>query len=261
MPNTFALIEKWATVISKTLNILASGIFWLGICVGGLLLIGVWLLFMRRQYRTSKITLNIPFGLGNIVYDASDQDRVLAWKMYIQLKTRKAALPFDEDHDIISNVYDSLHEVFSVTRNLLSECCPHYQETQKSISDFILRVLNDGIRPHLTWWHPIFRSWWERALNSQGNLEKTPQEIQRDFPQYRDLIADLKRMNDELTKYAEELMVVVQAKPGRAKAIMKPSHIAAEPPAEVPSADAPIPSSVHKLPGNQLNRSNLKEDA
>ncbi|PJA26333.1 MAG: hypothetical protein CO189_11290 [candidate division Zixibacteria bacterium CG_4_9_14_3_um_filter_46_8] len=229
MPNTFALIENLSIVINTALKVVSLGAFWLGMCIGATLPICVWFI-VNKRYKKSKITLNIPFGLGNIVYDASDQDRVLAWKMYVQLKTRKAALLFDETHDIISQVYDSLHEIFPLTRDILSECCPHYLETQKSISDFVLRVLNDGIRPHLTQWHPLFRTWWERALISAENLEKAPQDLQREFPQYQDLVADLKKMNNELIKYAEDLVDIVQTKPGLVKAKIRAVQIVPEQP-------------------------------
>ncbi|MCP4581531.1 MAG: hypothetical protein GY839_07910 [candidate division Zixibacteria bacterium] len=230
MSNTAILVERISEAINFILETVQSGFFWLGTAFAALLFIMVWFIWLNKRYKTSKITINIPFGLGNIDYDATDQDRILAWKMYIQLKTRKAALPFDENHDLVYNVYDSLHEIFPMTRNLLSEYSPHYKDVRGGISDFVLRVLNDGIRPHLTKWHSVFRKWWEEALTAPVNIQKKPQELQREFPEYDSLISELKRMNDELTKYAEILMDIVKTSPRRQKARGIKEKIAPEQP-------------------------------
>lgn len=217
-----------------------SGRFWAGICLGAASLGVVCWYVRKRHYRATQVTIHMPFGLGNITYEATDQDRILAWKMYVQLKTRKAALPFNDEHDLIANVCDSLHEIFPVTRDLLSEACPRGGVAQKSVTDFVLRVLNDGIRPHLTKWHPAFRTWWDKAVEAPDNNGKSPQEIQRQFPLYDDLVADLRRMNDELGKYAEELLAMVHATPKgltlwsvRPKTqALRPDHIAVSVPIE-----------------------------
>jgi len=75
----------------------------------------------------------------------------------------------------------------------------------------LLRVLNDGIRPYLTRWHASYRVWWDNANELPENKEKSPQEIQRTFQNYMDLTLELKNMNDELIKYAEELLAIVYA--------------------------------------------------
>jgi hypothetical protein len=204
-PDGLAAAFRWLT------DTLSSNKFWLGIPVGALLLAGIWILVLRRRLRTTQVEISLPFGLGSITYEATDRDQVLAWKMYVQLKTRKAALPFDEEHDLIVNVFDSLHEVFPVTRELLSEVKPHHDDAQRSIADFVLRVLNDGIRPHLTRWHATYRAWWDAAVQAPENASKSLQEIQRAFPHYEELTTDLRRTNDGLAKYAEELLGVVYA--------------------------------------------------
>ena len=231
------------------MDALSSGKFWLGIPVGAILLTGIWTLVLRRRLRTTQVEISLPFGLGSITYEATDRDQVLAWKMYVQLKTRKAALPFDEEHDVIVNVFDSLREVFPVTRELLSEVNPHHCEAQRSIADFVLRVLNDGIRPHLTRWHATYRMWWDAAVEAPENKNKSLQEIQRAFPQYQELTTDLKRMNDELAKYAAELLAVVHANRPRGKPVKK-ADVTPEQPAQqavpVSSGSAALPSQAVK---------------
>ena len=232
VPETLILLDKISKFVNEMIAVVSSGIFWIGIMTGAIILIGVWMVYIQRRFSTSQISLSLPFGLGNVVYETTDKDRVLAWKMFVQLKTRKAALPFDESNDLVANVYDSLHGLFSITRELLSEACPRNGDRQRTISDYVLRVVNDGIRPHLTQWHPVFRSWWENAIDRPENRDRRPQELQRDFPEYDDLLADLKQMNTELARYADELLAIVVAAPDRAKRSTKPLQIKPEQPAE-----------------------------
>lgn len=191
--------------------------FWSGAAICGMLLL-IWLnRHSRRMHRVTKVHLNLPFGLGNIEYDTTEYDRKIAWQIYIQLKTRKAALFFDEDHDLISEVYDSLHELFPLTRDLLTNMPLHEAARTDGVVGLMLRVLNDGLRPHLTKYQASFRWWWRAALSEAGNRDKTPQAIQRLYPDYPALIQDLKQMNVELSKYAADLLTMVQA-PKRKKA-------------------------------------------
>ena len=259
MVNTYTIIEEISAAIVTVFEVIGSGILWLGMFIGVILSIACWYFFLRRQYRTAQITLSLPFGLGNVVYEASDQDRVLAWKMYVQLKTRKAALLFDEEFDIISNVHDSLHDIFAVTRDLLSEIRPYHGETQKNIADFVLRVLNDGIRPHLTQWHAAFRGWWDNANTVTENSRKSPGDLQKEFPQHKELVSDLKRMNDELAKYAEELLEVVHAIPGKTKDHMKAMRIEPEQPKVGCGPLKSESTSVSKKVG-QLHTDSLEEN-
>lgn len=213
-----------ATLVAKLeyiREILSTSEFWIGAAAGAILLAGIWACVLRRRLRATQVALNLPFGLGNITYEATDYDRVIAWKMYLQLKTRKAALPFDEKNDVIIEVFDSLHEIFPITRVILSELKPHKGEAQKSIADFILRVLNDGVRPLLTRWHAKYQMWWSEATNAPEHKGKFPQEVQCLFPQYTELTTDLRRMNDELAKYAEELLTIVHTSPTRRRNVKK----------------------------------------
>ena len=191
---------------------------WVGIASGIVLPIGGFLLVrgsLGRGTETTR-TVNIPFGLGNMTYDLSKKERILSWHLFVQLRTRKAALPFDEDHDVITEVYDSLYELFPITRDLVMNLPLKEIEKQESVADLMLRVLNDGLRPHLTTWQAEFRRWWVQMLGVPANNLKRPQDLQKGFPQYGALVDDLKRMNVELNKFAEDLLVIAQARPAEA---------------------------------------------
>lgn len=210
------------------------GEFWVGILFALLLLAIAHRLLALRRYRVSQVSLNLPFGLGNVVYEATDEDRKLAWKLYVQLRTRKAALLFDEKNDVVVDVYDSLHELFPITRELLTDI--HLSEAAKrnGVADLVLRVLNDGLRPHLTKWNASFRRWWDDAIVLATNRGKTPQDIQRQHPNYKQLVDELKAMNIEINKYAEDLLTIVQAPKGAAKVLAARTRVTAEKPSSSP---------------------------
>lgn len=190
---------------------LTSGKFWAGFLPPLFVLIVVW--WRLRRNPSHSVTISIPFGLGSWSYDTSPVDRIVAWKMHVQLMTRKAALPFDPEHDLVCDVYDSLFELFRETRDLLLGLPPREFERPSGVATLILKVQNDGIRPHLTRWQADFRKWWERAGHLEINQERSPQQVQREYPGYDTLVADLQRTNTELQKYADELLRI--AKPDR----------------------------------------------
>jgi len=169
-------------------------------------------IYRRRRYPYYSVSIGLPFNLGSRTYDTTPRDRIVAWKLYVQLATRKAALPFDEKHDLISDVYDSLFALFGVTRDLLLELPPHEFEREEGVAPLLLRVINDGLRPHLTQWQSAFRAWWEEALKADGNGGKSPQEVQRQYPLYQELVSDLKRTNTELSKLADDLLTIARAR-------------------------------------------------
>lgn len=65
------------------------------------------------------------------------------------------------------------------------------------------KVLNSGVRPHLTKWQAKYRKWYEE---NKGNKEgMTPQEIQKLYPLYRELEKDLIKTNQQIIEY-EKIM-------------------------------------------------------
>lgn len=198
-----AAIHALSEACAWALQVICSANFWVGVAtVAGTLAIALWL----RRSRCSSISIGLPFNLGSATFELSAQDRVLAWRMYVQLKTRKAALPFEEEHDLVCDVYSSLYELFPIARDLLSEMPLPEIERPRGASDLIIRVLNDAVRPHLTRWQAAFRHWWEDQVKADSNKGRRPQEIQTGFPRYNELVNDLKRTNIALAKLAEDLL-------------------------------------------------------
>lgn len=130
-------------------------------------------------------------------------DRQIAYKIWVELSTRKIGLPIDLDHDVIVEVYDSWHTFFQVTRELIKDVpvSKFRRHDTEQIVRISIGVLNDGLRPHLTTWQARFRRWYDYELNAESAVGLAPQEIQRAFGKYTELSEDLIRVNGRLMAY------------------------------------------------------------
>jgi len=159
----------------------------------------------RRLPSWSVVEAQVQLGgIGTVKIRPSYDDIQVAHKAWVELVTRKAALPFDKDHDVISEVYNSWYALFqemrSLTKTIPAERVRGSKDTQELVR-LLVDALNKGLRPHLTQWQARFRHWYEDALKK--STERSPQEIQRDFPQYQELVDDLIKVNKQLVEYAE----------------------------------------------------------
>lgn len=195
--------------------------------LASLCILGLIAFILIRRFQTKSVSLNLPFKLGNIVFDTTQTDRIVAWKAYVQLVTRKAALPFDEEHDAIEEVYASLYSMFDTTRDLLLNLPPKTFQKPDGISALLLRVLNNGLRPHLTRWQSDFRTWIENARREDEFMGMSPVELQQRYPRYSSLVEDLKVTNTELSKLADELYLIARGKSPRT---LKQPKVKPEPP-------------------------------
>lgn len=172
---------------------------------------------ISRDFAGTRFEIDeAEFGIGSqkIKLKPNNVDRQIAFKIWVELSTRKIGLPLDLKHDVISDVYDSWYEFFSVTRELIKDV-PVTQfrrpETERIIR-LSIDLLNSGLRPHLTQWHSRFRRWFETQLMDQANQETPLQEIQAIFPGYEELKKDLLAVNDNLIGYRNMMYKLMSAK-------------------------------------------------
>jgi len=176
-------------------------------------------IFLHRHLFPSFRRMQIDeaeFGLGNqkITLRPNTTDLQIAYKIWVELSTRKIGLPIDLDHDVISEIYDSWYGFFSVTRDHIKEV-PATRFRRKDTERIIrlsIEVLNSGVRPHLTKWQARFRRWYEQALAKEDNLIIDPQDIQKKFPKYEELVGDLRVVNKRLIQYRQKLYELLTGK-------------------------------------------------
>jgi len=191
------------------------GMLWLVVAV--LIGVAVWwfLPWIRRKwlkgYRTRAVKLTFKGVEWDICPDT--ETRRVAHQAWVEIKSRKVGLPFEEGLDVIVEVYNSWYQLFGVLRDLaksipadrLQDC----EDTRKLVA-LLMRALNEGLRPHLTRWQAKFRRWYDAAIANEDNKAKSPQEVQRLYPHYDELVADLRKVNGEFVQFADSLEKIVK---------------------------------------------------
>jgi hypothetical protein len=180
-----------------------------------LLLVALIALGLLRHRRGGWEVTSADFafaGCATVTVCPTDVVAGLAHQAWVEITTRKAAIPFDEREDVIVEVYNSWYELFRAFRELAKNVPTRRglregTDTAKLL-DALTGALNVGLRPHLTRWQAQFRRWYDNAQRKPENAELSPQEIQRKFPQYDELIADLEQVGAGLREFAEALRVL-----------------------------------------------------
>ena len=177
---------------------------WLALVISLILASFVPIVFKRINNSLNKKSMEIKdfdLGIGNskikLSYNKKDQE--VAYKLWVELSTRKIGIPFDEEHDVIVQVYDSWYEFFKIAREILKEIPAERIPYSNELINLSEQVLNEGLRPHLTKWQAEFRMWYEKEVKTSQNL--SPQEIQMKYPEIDLLISDLKSTNKHMIEY------------------------------------------------------------
>lgn len=183
-----------------------------------LLVLAVVLAFLARYYffqrRLPQFEIEeAEFGLGDqkITLRANDLDRTVAYRVWVELSTRKIGLQIDPDDDVIDEIYNSWYEFFAVTRELVKDVpvVKVRQDSTRKIIQLSIEVLNTGLRPHLTKWQARFRRWYANQLERDKDTLEHPQDIQKRFPDYDKLVAEMLEVNKKLMAYRAKMYDLV----------------------------------------------------
>lgn len=141
---------------------------------------------LKRRLKQMKYSIpEIEFGFSptpNVKFKIRRDDTTIfiANRIYIELVTRKAAIPFKEGEDVIVEVYDSWYKLFNLIRDEIEAVPGEYLRDHDSTSALIgltIEILNTAMRPHLTKYQARFRRWYAKELEKPGSIDSTPQEI------------------------------------------------------------------------------------
>ena len=194
------LSDGWEVEVSLSLAAVAVLAVLVGLVV---LVLSVRRGFGRRTASFELDTATLGVGKHRFSFKPNETDRQIAYSIWIELSTRKVGLPIDLRDDVISEIYDSWYAFFAVTRELLKSLPVHkmQRDSTRQIVRLSIEVLNQGLRPHLTQWQARFRAW----LAMQDASPQPPQDLQREFPHYDELEADLLAMNARLIIYRQKM--------------------------------------------------------
>ncbi len=161
---------------------------------------------LTKVYEIDEAVIGI--GDQKIKIKPNYEDMQIAYKLWIELSTRKIGLPIDFDNDVIIEIYNSWYEFFRITRELVKEIPVSKVRKNKSTQDLVkiaIEVLNKGLRPHLTKWQAKFRKWYTEEIGKEENKGLPPQEIQQKYPEYEKLINEMQEVNRKLIEYRKIL--------------------------------------------------------
>jgi hypothetical protein len=185
------------------------------IVLGVVLIIIILFIVVKRFFlKNSKLrlqTLEIEIsGTPKVTFkvERNYENLFIANRIYIELTTRKAAIPFDENNDVIEEVYNSWYKLFGIIRDEIKSVPGKYlhdHDATQSLIGLTRKILNEGLRPHLTKYHAKYRKWLKENTEKPENINKMPQEIQKEYPEYNDLIKSMKEINRLLIDYSIEL--------------------------------------------------------
>lgn len=203
------ILNKLKT-IGFSANVTLDNIIVFIVIVAILLALLIWIVKITKKRLAKKIRvsdLNISIaGIGNISLQLNKDIEKVAHSAWIEIMTRKVGIAFNEYEDVIIEIYDSWYKMFEIFRSLLKENKPIKQDSNyDKLEEILVKVLNDGLRPHLTKWQAKFRKWYDKEITKEENLDLSPQEIQRKFPEYEELVRDIKSKNEQMIQFAEEL--------------------------------------------------------
>lgn len=169
------------------------------------------LLFYFFRKSVKIVNLNIEIGnIGNITLELNKEVSKIAHKTWVEIMTRKVGLTFEEDKDVIVEVYNSWYKLFEIIRELLKNVEPNKKdENVETLENILIKTLNEGLRPHLTKWQAKFRRWYDIELKEEKNSKVSPQEIQKRYEEYDSLIVDLKNTNEKMVQFAQELKKLI----------------------------------------------------
>jgi hypothetical protein len=154
-----------------------------------------------------SLTVGLPFGLGSIEFEANEVEQRAAWSLYVELTTRIAIQPLDVQEGLLREVLDSLHSLFEITREILREAGPTVAHGPNSLGPIAIEVLNKGLRPFNSRWHPLLQAHEEKRSKHLSTLEH-----ERSWEYYQEMCQDLAKLQEQITIYANVLAQIAGAK-------------------------------------------------
>jgi hypothetical protein len=157
--------------------------------------------------KATKLSVSFPFGLGKLEFEPNETQQRAAWVLYVELETRSAIQPLEREQGLLREVLDSLYLMFSITRGVLCEAGPEVAAGPNSLGIVALQVLNQGLRPFTSKWHP-------RLLAHEAICPKNISQLEheRHWEHYEEMQTELGKLQDQMKKYADALAEIAGVK-------------------------------------------------
>ncbi|MDZ7966363.1 MAG: hypothetical protein RM368_15525 [Nostoc sp. DedSLP03] len=158
----------------------------------------------KKTFKIKTASVSLPFGLGQVELQTDETARRAAWALYVELTTRIATQQLEADEGLMREALNSLYSLFSTTRQILREAGPNVGASPDSVGGVAIEVLNKGLRPFLSEWHPALLAW-----EAQRSQNESPKEHEKRWNREPQLRSELKNLSKELEKYTNVLGKIV----------------------------------------------------
>lgn len=157
---------------------------------------------MKEPSRLTEIGVVIDFGIFKLdtKWTPDPRQKDAAWALYVELITRVATQELDLEVGHLREALDSLHALFPVTREILRKEGAVVGMGPTTVGGIAVRVLNFGIRPFLTRWHPRLSDW-----ESRRDAKESVRAHERAWPDDMQCRGELAKMQRGLWTYADTL--------------------------------------------------------
>jgi hypothetical protein len=153
--------------------------------------------------KLKKVSVSLPFGLGSAEWESDSTQRRAAWALYVELVTRVAVQELSNDAGLVREAMNSMYTLFGTTREILREVGPDVGASRESVGGLAIAVLNQGLRPFLTKWHPLLQIW-----EAQRPNERSLKEHEQAWSEEPILRQELAMLRGELEVYSQALAKV-----------------------------------------------------
>ena len=165
---------------------------------------GFWDYLQRKAknkgLKFEEVSFNLPWEIGGIKFKNDPTKQRAAWSLYIELVTRIAVQPLENEQGLAREAMNSLYSLFASTRNDLKAAGPGVGASINSVGGIAIAVLNRGLRPFLSKWHPLLQTW-----EAQRNPKTSPKEHELKWSEEQNFRAALEELRTELKQYANAL--------------------------------------------------------
>lgn len=157
--------------------------------------------------KLKKVSVNLPFGIGGAEWEADVTERKAAWALYIELVTRITVESLQSDQGLLREALNSLYSMFAITREILREAGPDVGISHNSVGGIAIALLNRGLRPFLSKWHPLLQAW-----EAQCPATSSHKEHEKNWSLEAQMRQELLLLGKDLEQYTTALAEIIGVK-------------------------------------------------
>ena len=121
----------------------------------------------------------------------------------MELVTRVSVQGLNLHEGSVRESINSLYSLFGTTREILRKAGPKVGLAHDSVGGIAIAMLNNGLRPFLSKWHPLLSEW-----ESKKASEVSTRVHERDWAKESLMRRELEALRNSLENYAEALALI-----------------------------------------------------